>query len=108
MTTGSSCGFNLAFLAMFDAGDRVAITRPGYPAYRNIMTALGIEVVEIPIGPGEGILTGDRLEEVHRAKPLKGLLFASPANPTGAVMRVDELKQVVLGGGKLGNCRHFR
>src|SRR5690606_16592135 len=47
VTTGSSAAFNLAFLAMFDAGDRVAIAAPGYPAYRNIMAALGIEVVEI-------------------------------------------------------------
>ena len=47
MTTGSSAAFNLAFLAMFDAGDRVAIAAPGYPAYRNIMAALGLEVVEI-------------------------------------------------------------
>lgn len=102
VTTGSSAGFNLAFLAMFDAGDRVAVTRPGYPAYRNIMTALGIDVVEIPVGPGEGSLTGARLEEIHRAGPLKGLLFASPANPTGAVMPQDELTELVLTADRLG------
>jgi aspartate/methionine/tyrosine aminotransferase len=102
VTTGSSSGFNLAFLAMFDAGDRVAITRPGYPAYRNIMTALGIEVVEIPIEPGEGSLTAERLQEVHRAKPLKGLLFASPANPTGAVLPSQEMKNLVLAAESLG------
>src|SRR5690606_25600695 len=56
VTTGSSAGFNLAFLALFEAGDRVAIASPGYPAYRNIMRALGIEVVEIEDGP-EGHLT---------------------------------------------------
>lgn len=49
VTTGSSAGFNLAFLSMFDSGDRVAITRPGYPAYRNILKALGLVAVEIPI-----------------------------------------------------------
>lgn len=102
VTTGSSSGFNLAFLAMFDAGDRVAITRPGYPAYRNIMTALGIEVVEIPVGPGEGGLTGARLEEIHCARPLKGLLFASPANPTGAAMAADDMKALVLTAESLG------
>jgi aspartate/methionine/tyrosine aminotransferase len=102
VTTGSSSGFNLAFLAMFDAGDCVAVTRPGYPAYRNIMTALGIEVVEIPIEPGEGSLTAKRLQEVHRAKPLKGLLFASPANPTGAVMPRAEMKNLVLAAESLG------
>ena len=51
MTTGSSGGFLLAFLAAFDAGDRVAMARPGYPCYRNILTALGCEVVELPCGP---------------------------------------------------------
>ena len=51
MTTGSSGGFLLAFLAAFEVGDRVAMARPGYPCYRNVLTALGIEVVEIPTGP---------------------------------------------------------
>ena len=49
VTTGSSAAFNLAFLVMFDVGERVAIAAPGYPAYRNIMGALGLEVVEIEI-----------------------------------------------------------
>src|SRR5690606_16760963 len=56
VTTGSSAGFNLAFLAMFDPGDTVAITAPGYPAYRNILKALGLEAVEIKLG-AEGYLT---------------------------------------------------
>ena len=102
VTTGSSSGFNLAFLAMFDVGDRVAITRPGYPAYRNIMTALGIEVVEIPIGAGEGGLTGARLEAAHREKPLQGVLFASPAKPTGAVMTAGEITQLIQTAEALG------
>jgi aspartate/methionine/tyrosine aminotransferase len=102
VTTGSSSGFNLAFLAMFDAGDRVAITRPGYPAYRNIMAALGVEVVEIPIGAGEGELTAERLREVHSHKPLKGLLFASPANPTGASLAADEMRSLILTARQLG------
>ncbi len=102
VTTGSSSGFNLAFLAMFDAGDRVAITRPGYPAYRNIMAALGIEVVEIPIGAEEGELTGERLRDVHAHTPLKGLLFASPANPTGASLQPDIMKSLLLTAQDLG------
>src|SRR5689334_1924138 len=52
ITTGSTSGFLLAFLACFDVGDRVAVTSPGYPCYRNILSALGCEVVEIPCGPG--------------------------------------------------------
>ncbi|MCG6115170.1 MAG: aminotransferase class I/II-fold pyridoxal phosphate-dependent enzyme [Mesorhizobium sp.] len=94
VTTGSSAGFNLAFLAMFEAGDRVAITVPGYPAYRNILQALGLEVVEIG-HPGEGHLTAARLLAVHAEKPLKGVLFASPANPTGAIIPADDLRELV-------------
>ncbi|WP_421929873.1 pyridoxal phosphate-dependent aminotransferase [Neoaquamicrobium sediminum] len=101
VTTGSSAGFNLAFLAMFDPGDRVAITAPGYPAYRNVLTALGLEVVEIRLD-GEGALTADHLERAHRAKPLKGVLFASPANPTGAVIPPETLRGIVEAARAMG------
>lgn len=101
VTTGSSAGFNLAFLAMFDAGDRVAITSPGYPAYRNIMAALGLEVVEIELGD-EGYLTADLLEGAHRSGTLAGVLFASPANPTGAIIPAGELAKVVAVARDLG------
>jgi aspartate/methionine/tyrosine aminotransferase len=101
VTTGSSAGFNLAFLAMFDAGDRVAIGSPGYPAYRNIMRVLGIETVEIEEGE-RGYLTADMIEAAHREKPLRGVLFASPANPTGAVIPPDELKSIVEMAASLG------
>jgi aspartate/methionine/tyrosine aminotransferase len=94
VTTGSSAAFNLAFLAMFDPGDRVAITSPGYPAYRNILAALGLEVVEIELGDA-GYLTSDLLVETHARSPLAGVLFASPANPTGAVIPADELSRIV-------------
>jgi len=81
ITTGSSAGFNLAFLALFDAGDRVAIARPGYPAYRNILAALGIETVEIEVNAENGFtLTPEAL-----AGRIDGVLLASPANPTGTV-----------------------
>ena len=83
ITTGSSAGFNLAFLALFDAGDRVAIARPGYPAYRNILAALGIETVEIEVSAENGFtLTPEALEAAGR---IDGVLLASPANPTGTV-----------------------
>ena len=94
VTTGSSAAFNLAFLAMFDVGDRVAITSPGYPAYRNILAALGLEAVEIELGE-EGYLTAELLEDAHRAAPLAGVLFASPANPTGAVIPKAELGRIL-------------
>lgn len=101
VTTGSSAAFNLAFLAMFDAGDRVAIAAPGYPAYRNIMAALGIEIVEIEL-EGEAYLHAGHLKAAHREKPLKGLLFASPANPTGAVIPALELAALVETANELG------
>ena len=95
VTTGSSAAFNLAFLVYFDPGDRVAITRPGYPAYRNILRALGLEVVEISTGGTEASLTAEALRAAHAEKPLKGVLFASPANPTGAVIAPDALCDIV-------------
>ncbi|MBP2339714.1 aspartate/methionine/tyrosine aminotransferase [Saccharothrix coeruleofusca] len=89
VTTGSSGAFLLAFLASFDAGDRVALARPGYPAYRNILRALGCEVVELPCGPDTRFQpTVEMLEE---AGPLDGLVVASPANPTGTVLDPGEL-----------------
>lgn len=91
-TTGSSGGFLLAFLAAFDAGDRVALARPGYPAYRNILTALGCQVVELPCGPDTRFQpTVEMLEE---AGPLDGLVIASPANPTGTVLPAGELAAI--------------
>ncbi|PDT80612.1 aminotransferase class I/II-fold pyridoxal phosphate-dependent enzyme [Sinorhizobium sp. BJ1] len=95
ITTGSSAGFNLAFLALFDPGDCVAIARPGYPAYRNIMAALGLSVVEIEANAETGFtLTPESLERAaaQAGKPLKGVLLASPANPTGTVTGKARLK----------------
>lgn len=101
VTTGSSAAFNLAFLAMFDAGDRVAIAAPGYPAYRNIMGALGLDVVEIEL-EGAAYLHAEHLRAAHAQKPLKGVLFASPANPTGAVVPAADLKALVDTARELG------
>jgi aspartate/methionine/tyrosine aminotransferase len=100
-TTGSSAAFNLAFLAMFDAGERVAITAPGYPAYRNILKVLGIEAVEIDLA-GAGWLTAERLEEAHARWPFQGLLFASPANPTGSITPDDEIGRILATCERLG------
>ncbi|MBT1154256.1 aminotransferase class I/II-fold pyridoxal phosphate-dependent enzyme [Aminobacter anthyllidis] len=101
VTTGSSAAFNLAFLAMFDAGDRVAIAAPGYPAYRNIMGALGLDVVEIEL-EGAAYLHAEHLRAAHAQKPVKGVLFASPANPTGAVVPAGDLKALVDTARELG------
>ena len=92
VTTGSSGGFLLAFLAAFEVGDRVAMARPGYPCYRNVLTALGIEVVEIPTGPETRFQpTVEQVAELHAQHGLKGLVVASPANPTGTMLLPSEL-----------------
>lgn len=93
ITTGSSGGFLLAFLACFDAGDRVAMASPGYPCYRNILSALGCEVVEIPCGPQTRFQpTAQMLAEID--PPLRGVVVASPANPTGTVIPPEELAAI--------------
>nr|WP_244404130.1 aminotransferase class I/II-fold pyridoxal phosphate-dependent enzyme [Fulvimarina pelagi] len=95
ITSGASGGFNIAFLAAFEAGDRIAIAAPGYPAYRNIMRALGIAPVEIEVGPSDDyILTSDRLEAYFRREPFQGVLIASPANPTGTMTPPDEIRRI--------------
>jgi aspartate/methionine/tyrosine aminotransferase len=94
VTTGSSGGFLLAFLAAFETGDRVAMARPGYPCYRNVLTALGCEVVEIPTGPATRFQpTVEQVAELHARLDggLRGLVVASPANPTGTMLLPEEL-----------------
>ena len=96
VTTGSSAGFNLAFLAAFDPGDRIAIASPGYPAYRNILKALGLVPVEIPVDASSAyVFTADHLAMAHEAEAVQGVLVASPANPTGTVTPGGELKRLV-------------
>ncbi len=90
VTTGSSGAFLLAFLSAFDAGDRVALATPGYPAYRNILTALGCEVVELPCGPATRFQPTVRMLD-ELARPIRGLVVASPANPTGTMLDPAEL-----------------
>ncbi len=91
LTTGSSGGFLLTFLSCFDAGDRVAMASPGYPCYRNILSALGCEVVEIECGPETRYQpTVQMLTDLD----VKGVIVASPANPTGTVIEPSELAAI--------------
>ena len=92
VTTGSSGGFLLAFLAAFDVGDRVAMARPGYPCYRNVLTALGCEVVEVPTGPGNRYQP--TVAQLEAAGDLAGVVVASPANPTGTMLLPEELAAI--------------
>lgn len=96
VTAGSSGGFILAFLACFDAGARVAISEPGYPAYRNILLALGLTPVGIPVGPEtRWSLTPELIDDAERRHGrIAGVLVASPANPTGTMMTPAALAEL--------------
>ncbi|EME64167.1 pyridoxal phosphate-dependent aminotransferase [Rhodococcus sp. CSLK01-03] len=90
VTTGSSGAFTLLFLAAFDVGDTVVVARPGYPAYRNTLAALGCRVVELDCGPHTRYQpTVEMLEALDG--PIAGLVVASPANPTGTMIEPAEL-----------------
>ena len=96
VTTGSSGAFILAFLSLFEPGDRVAVTVPGYPPYRHILTALGCEPVLIETSSEtRHALTGEALLAAHRRTPLKGVLVGSPANPTGTMMSREAFASLI-------------
>lgn len=94
VTTGSSGGFVLSFLAAFDPGDRVALASPGYPCYRHILTGLGIEPVLLEAGPAERYQPNIALLEKAEWEggKLDGLILASPSNPTGTMVTPEELQ----------------
>jgi aspartate/methionine/tyrosine aminotransferase len=93
LTTGSSGAFLLAFLAAFDAGDRVALVAPGYPAYRNILVALGIEPVTLPGGPETRFQP--TIEQLGAVVPRPdGLIVASPSNPAGTMLQPAEFDRL--------------
>lgn len=93
VTTGSSSGFTALFLAAFDAGDTVAMSRPGYPAYRNTLQALGVRVVELDCGPQTRYQpTVAMLEALP--EPPAGVIVASPSNPTGTIIDPVELAAI--------------
>jgi aspartate/methionine/tyrosine aminotransferase len=101
ITTGSSGAFVFAFLAAFDAGDTVAVARPGYPAYRNLLTALGCHVTELPCDAGTRFQpTIAHLEALP--EPPDGLIVASPANPSGTMVSGDELAALTRWCGERG------
>jgi aspartate/methionine/tyrosine aminotransferase len=96
VTTGSSAGFIMAFLALFEAGDRVAVALPGYPPYRHILAALGCEPVGIETDAAtRWSIDSDTLTATHRAKRLKGVIVGSPANPTGTMLSAAALADLI-------------
>jgi aspartate/methionine/tyrosine aminotransferase len=92
VTTGSSAAFQLAFLAAFESGQRIAVASPGYPAYRNILAALGLEPVLI--GVGENAHYQPNPDLLAEAGDIAGLIIASPANPTGTMIPEPELARL--------------
>ena len=94
VTTGSSGAFMLSFLASFDHGDKVGLATPSYPAYKNILRALGVEIIDIPVGPDTAFQpTAEILADL--GVQLDGLIVASPSNPTGSMLSAEALEDNV-------------
>lgn len=93
VTVGSSSGFILAFLAAFDAGDTIALTTPTYPAYRNILKSLNLNIIEIETRAETNYQPTAALLE-DSGKKFDGLIITSPSNPTGAMIDETELQKI--------------
>jgi aspartate/methionine/tyrosine aminotransferase len=93
VTTGSSAGFLLAYIALFDAGQSLAMAVPGYPAYRNIAAATGIKPHFIDCREASQFQL--RAADIARAEDIDGVLIASPANPSGTMIGAHELREIV-------------
>lgn len=97
MTTGSSGGFLLAFTACFDVGDVVAIASTGYPCYRNILQALGCELLHIPLNADYQLTAHELSQAIQQnknKKPIKGLILSSPSNPAGTMLSPTQLQEL--------------
>ncbi len=96
VTTGSSAAFLLTFLSVLNQGERLALVDPGYPSYRNILRSINIEPVVL-----EGTLAGgyqptpDLLTKARKSGPIKALLAASPANPTGTMLTRSQMQALI-------------
>ena len=93
VTVGASGAFVLAFLAAFDPGDRVVVPEPAFPAYRNCLKALGVEVVPLALGPETDFKPTTAMLDAIEG-PIHGLVIASPSNPTGTMLDGDELSKL--------------
>lgn len=96
VTIGSSGAFMLSFLAAFEPGDRVALAAPGYPCYRNILSALGVEPVSLMSTPEDRFQpTPELLDKARAEGPVHGLILASPSNPTGTMLGREALCSLI-------------
>ena len=98
VTSGSSGAFLLAFTALFDAGDRVALGAPGYPSYRQILSALSLTPVDIETR------AEDRYQPTAENLPedIQGLIVASPANPSGTMLDRPALESLIAASEQRG------
>lgn len=95
VTTGSSAGFVLTFLALFEAGTNIGLPVPGYPCYRQILKALSQCEIPLTTGPETRWMpTVDAIAAAQTHHDIKGLLIASPANPTGTMLTPDRLAEI--------------
>src|SRR5262249_48382945 len=93
LTAGGSPALLLALNSAFVPGDRVALARPGYPAYRNVLRALHMDVIEIPCGPE--VRYQLTLNSIERLSPEpSGIIVSSPANPTGTLIDEGEFEAI--------------
>ena len=93
LTCGASPALVLALTAVFSPGDRVALARPGYVAYRNTLRALSMTPVESPCGAESRFqLTSEQIEALD--PPPEGIIVASPANPTGTIISPSGLQAI--------------
>jgi len=96
VTAGASGAFVLSLLAAFEVGDCVALASPSYPAYRNILSAIGVDPLEVPTGPETNFqLTPHLLDNLKKTSPIDGVIIASPSNPTGTMLTSAELSSLV-------------
>ncbi len=103
VTTGSSAGFILGFLALFEPGARIAVPSPGYPAYRNIIKALSMEPVEIATNEEcRWALNGELLAREHAKSKIDGILFANPNNPNGTMVNREQFVELFETANRLG------
>ncbi len=103
VTTGSSAGFILAFMSLFDAGARVAVPQPGYPAYRSILSALDLVPAPMVLRPADRFApTAALLGETHAGGAVDGVLVMSPANPSGTVITPSALGDLCAKARALG------
>ncbi len=105
VTPGASGALQLALSVLVDTGERVLLTDPGYPCNRNMIRLLGADSTIVPVGPESRFqLQASHIDE-HWDEHTVAAMIASPSNPTGTMIKHDELVDLVgavsAAGGRL-------